>query len=139
MIDFESVPGFLAARQPGIRVWQDIGPEFKVAASVENPQTSFFGGNTPTVGSPAVGPQGVLNPNLLVNLTGPGGSFFNNANNLSLNQVPDVTVKAAWDPRLDPTSCPSRLGGSIASSSIASTSPTIPTTPAASAVISVPR
>ena len=37
VIDFESVPGFLAARQPGIRVWQDIGPEFKIAASVENP------------------------------------------------------------------------------------------------------
>jgi hypothetical protein len=50
--------GFLAARQPRIRVWRDIGPEFKVAASVENPQTSFFGGNTPTVGTPAVGPQG---------------------------------------------------------------------------------
>src|SRR5229473_4363614 len=102
VIDFESVPGFLAARQPGIRVWQDIGPEFKIAASVENPQTAFFGGNTPTVGTPAVGPQGVLNTNLLVNLTGPGGSFFNNANNLSLNQVPDFTVKAAWDPRLGP-------------------------------------
>jgi hypothetical protein len=102
VIDFESVPGFLAARQPGVRVWQDMGSEFKLAASVENPQTAFFGGNTPTVGTPAVGPQGVLNPNLLVNLTGPGGSFFNNANNLSLNQVPDVTVKAAWDPRLGP-------------------------------------
>ena len=37
VIDFESVPGFLAARQPGIRVWQDIGPEFKIAASAENP------------------------------------------------------------------------------------------------------
>jgi hypothetical protein len=102
VIDFESVPGFIAARQPGIRVWQDFGPEFKLAASVENPQTAFFGGNTPTVGTPAVGPQGVLNTNLLVNLTGPGGSFFNNANNLSLNQVPDVTLKAAWDPRLGP-------------------------------------
>jgi hypothetical protein len=102
VIDFESVPGFLAVRQPGIRVWQEIGPEFQVAASAENPQTAFFGGNTPTVGTPAVGPQGVLNPNLLVNLTGPGGSFFNNANNLSLNQVPDITVKAAWDPRLGP-------------------------------------
>ena len=27
VIDFESVPGFLAARQPGIRVWKDFGPE----------------------------------------------------------------------------------------------------------------
>jgi hypothetical protein len=102
VIDFESVPGFLAVRQPGIRVWQEIGPEFQIAASAENPQTAFFGGNTPTVGTPAFGPQGVLNPSLLVNLTGPGGSFFNNANNLSLNQVPDITVKAAWDPRLGP-------------------------------------
>ena len=102
VIDFESVPGFLAAREPGIRVWQNVGPELQIAASAENPQTSFFGGNTPTVGTPALGPQGVLNPNLLVNLTGPGGSFFNNANNVSLNQVPDVTVKAAWDPRLGP-------------------------------------
>jgi hypothetical protein len=100
VIDFESVPGFLAARQPGIRVWQDIGPDVKVALSAENPQTSFAGGNVPTVGTPAVGPQGVLNANLLVNLTGPGGSFFNNANNLSLNRLPDFTVKAAWDPML---------------------------------------
>jgi hypothetical protein len=100
VIDFESVPGFLAARQPGIRVWQDIGPDVKVALSAENPQTSFVGGNVPAVGTPAVGPQGVLNANLLVNLTGPGGSFFNNANNLSLNRLPDFTVKAAWDPML---------------------------------------
>jgi hypothetical protein len=100
VIDFESVPGFLAARQPGVRVWQQIGPEFQLALSAENPQTSFVGGNVPAVGTPAVGPQGVLNPNLLVNLTGPGGSFFNNANNLSLNRIPDVTVKAAWDPML---------------------------------------
>jgi hypothetical protein len=100
VIDFESVPGFLAARQPGIRVWQDIGPDVKVALSAENPQTSFVGGNVPAVGTPAVGPQGVLNANLLVNLTGPGGSFFNNANNLSLNRLPDFTAKAAWDPML---------------------------------------
>jgi len=102
VIDFESVPGFISARQPGLRVWKDLGPEFKIAASVENPQTAFFGGNTPAVGTPAVGPQGVINPNVQVNLTGPGGSFFNNLNNVSLNQVPDVTVKAAWDPRLGP-------------------------------------
>ncbi len=73
VIDFESVPGFLAARQPGIRIWQNIGTEFQVGLSAENPQTAYFGGNTPFVGTPAVGPQGVLNPNLLVNLTGPGG------------------------------------------------------------------
>jgi hypothetical protein len=103
VIDFESVPGFNGARQPGLRVWQDVGPEFKIAASVENPQTAFFGGNTPAAGT-AVGQStpGAFDPTLLINLTGPGGSFFNNANNVSLNQVPDVTVKAAWDPRFGP-------------------------------------
>ena len=101
VLDFESVPGFLAARQPGIRVWKDFGPEFAVAVSAENPQTSFFGGNNaPAVGTPAVGPQGVLNTNLLVSLTGPGGSFFNSLNNVTLNDIPDVTVKAAWDPTI---------------------------------------
>jgi hypothetical protein len=100
VIDFESVPGFLAERQPGIRVWQDIGPEFKVALSAENAATTYFGGNAPAVGTPAVGPQGVLNPNLLVNITGPGGSFFNSLNNVSLNRIPDITAKAAWDPML---------------------------------------
>jgi hypothetical protein len=64
VIDFESVPGFIAARQPGVRVWQDFGPEFKLALSAENAATSFVGGNVPLVGTPAVGPQGVLNPNL---------------------------------------------------------------------------
>jgi hypothetical protein len=101
VLDFESVPGFLAARQPGVRVWKDFGPEFAVAVSAENPQTSFFGGNNaPAVGTPVVGPQGVLNPNLLVSLTGPGGSFFNSLNNVTLNDIPDVTVKAAWDPKI---------------------------------------
>jgi outer membrane murein-binding lipoprotein Lpp len=102
VIDFELVPGFIAARQPGIRVWWDSTPELKLALSAENAATSFVGGNVPLVGTPAAGPQGVLNQNLLVNLTGPGGSFFNSANNLSLNRLPDVTVKAAWDPSLGP-------------------------------------
>ena len=100
VIDFESVPGFIAARQPGVRVWQDLGPEFKIAVSAENAATNYFGGNVAAVGTPAAGPQGVLNPNLLINLTGPGGSFFNSLNNVSLNRLPDVTFKAAWDPRL---------------------------------------
>jgi hypothetical protein len=100
VIDFEGVPGTLVARQPGLRIWQDVTPDFKVALSAENPQTSFFGGNVAAVGTPAFGPQGILNPNLLINLTPPGGSFFNNANNVSLNRVPDVTAKVAWDPMI---------------------------------------
>ena len=36
VIDFESVLGFIAARQHGVRVWKDFGPEFKLAGSAEN-------------------------------------------------------------------------------------------------------
>lgn len=100
VIDFEVIPGFVAARQPGVRIWQDIGSELSVAVSVENAATSYFGGNTPAVGTPAVGPQGVLNPNLIVSQPGPGGSFFNSLNNVTLNRIPDITGKVAWDPRI---------------------------------------
>jgi hypothetical protein len=104
VVDFESVPGIFAARQPGVRVWKDFGPQFSLAVSAESAQTIFVGGNgdfrgaTAFVGTPASGPQGVVTSNILFGVTGPGGSFFNPLTNLSLNQVPDVTVKAAWDP-----------------------------------------
>lgn len=100
VIDFEIIPGFVAARQPGVRIWQDIGSQLSVALSAENAATSYFGGNTPAVGTPAVGPQGVLNPNLIVSQGPPGGSFFNSLNNVTLNRLPDITGKVAWDPRL---------------------------------------
>jgi len=98
VIDFESVPGIYAARQPGIRIWKDLGPEFKLAVSAESAQTIFVGGNgdlrgaTAFVGTPASGPQGVVTPNILFGVTGPGGSFFNPLTNVSLNRVPDVTI-----------------------------------------------
>jgi len=109
VVDFESVPGIFAARQPGVRVWKDFGPQFSLALSAENAQTVFVGGNgdfrggtapNTFVGTPASGPQGVVDPSTLFGVTGPGGSFFNPLTNLSLNRVPDVTVKAAWDPTI---------------------------------------
>jgi len=39
-------------------------------------------------------------PRIRFELTGPGGSFFNSLNNVTLNDIPDVTMKAAWDPRI---------------------------------------
>src|SRR5258707_13853406 len=83
VIDFESVPGFIAARQPGIRVWKDFGPEFKLAVSAENAATSFVGGNVPLVGTPPTGPQGSRKPNLVVYLTSPDGSTFTSATTLT--------------------------------------------------------
>jgi hypothetical protein len=107
VVDFESVPGIYAARQPGVRIWKDFGPQFSLAISAESAQTIFVGGNgdfrggtapNTFVGTGVSGVPGVVSGTTLFGVTGPGGSFFNPLTNLSLNQVPDVTVKAAWDP-----------------------------------------
>ena len=109
VVDFESVPGIFAARQPGVRLWKDFGPEFSLAVSAEDAQTIFVGGNgdfrggtapNTFVGTGVSGIPGVVNATTLFGVTGPGGSFFNPLTNLSLNRVPDVTVKAAWDPTI---------------------------------------
>lgn len=109
VVDFESVPGIYAARQPGVRVWRDFGPQFSLAISAESAQTIFVGGNgdfrggtapNTFVGTGLSGVPGVVSPTTLFGVTGPGGSFFNPLTNLSLNRVPDVTVKAAWDPTI---------------------------------------
>ena len=96
--------------------------------------TAFFGGNTLTVGTPAAGPRGVLNNILLVNLTPPGGSFFNNANNL--NRWPDFTVKAAYDPRRGPYHLHIELWGLYRRFFDRCNLKTTPTTPALSAATS---
>ncbi len=109
VVDFESVPGIFAARQPGVRIWKDFGPQFSLAVSAENAQTIFVGGNgdfrggtapNTFVGTGVSGVPGAVSGTTLFGVTGPGGSFFNPLTNLSLNRVPDVTVKAAWDPTI---------------------------------------
>jgi len=98
VIDDQYVPGFTWARQPQIRVTKDFDQTLWFALSAENPQTTF-GGTTPTlVDSGAiistVGAAGATFPQTSV----VGGSLFNNANAISLNQMPDIIGKVAWDP-----------------------------------------
>jgi hypothetical protein len=87
-IDAQYVPGFVWARQPQVRIVKDFDKTVWVAASLENPQTTFF-----TVGSGAG--AGTLPSNLTYNTT--AGSGFANINTLSLNHIPDVIVKAAYE------------------------------------------
>jgi hypothetical protein len=92
IIDGQYVPGFVWARQPQVRVTKTFNDrKLWVAVSLENPQTTFF-----TVGT---GPgAGVLSASLTFNA--PAGSGFNAANTLSLNHVPDVIAKVAYEARL---------------------------------------
>ena len=78
VVDFESVPGIFAARQPGVRVWKDFGPQFSLALSAENAQTIFVGGNgdfrggTAFVGTPGIGTAGRRDPQHPVRCDRPG-------------------------------------------------------------------
>ena len=87
-IDAQYIPGFAWARQPQIRVTEQLTPEIWVAASAENPQTTFYAGaNALPAAVRAVYNQA-------------GGSGFNSANNLSLNHIPDIVAKAAYEPTI---------------------------------------
>ncbi|MGH6844557.1 MAG: hypothetical protein ACRECU_07525 [Methylocella sp.] len=70
------------------------------ALSAENPQTTFTG-TTPTLANGGVIVSTVGNSTVTFPQTSVvGGSLFNTANAISLNQMPDIIGKAAWDPTI---------------------------------------
>ena len=80
-IDAQYVPGFVFARQPQVRVTGDwLDHTLWAAVSVENAATTSTGA-VPT--------------NTTVGATGQSG--FNNQNQVSYNQVPDVIAKVAYE------------------------------------------
>jgi len=80
-IDAQYIPGFVFARQPQVRVTGDfLDHSLWAAVSVENAATTTTG-STPG--------------NTTVNAAGQSG--FNSANNVSLNQYPDVIGKVAYE------------------------------------------
>ncbi|HEX4178208.1 MAG TPA: hypothetical protein VHY57_07205 [Rhizomicrobium sp.] len=87
-IDAQYVVGFNWARQAQLRITKNWNKEFWVAASVENPQTTFAG-------------NAAAAPGITVVSNHAGGSLFNSANNYSLNHIPDVIGKVAWEPVID--------------------------------------
>jgi hypothetical protein len=105
-IDAQYVPGFAWARQPQVRITKDFMDRSGwLSLSIENPQSTFTGtaGNQlpagVTVTDLATG-NATLNPS-------PVGaaafSGFNSVNTSSLNHVPDVILKAAWEPDIGTT------------------------------------
>jgi hypothetical protein len=83
-VDGQYMPGFTWARQPQLRLTQDIGKVFWVSLSLENPQTTFYTG------------ANALPASVKLTYEQQGtGLGFNNANTLSLNHIPDVILKMA--------------------------------------------
>ncbi len=85
-IDAQYVPGFLWARQPQVRLVKDISPILAVGISAENPQTTE---------------SGAVSSTFTYNQAATGGGLFNSVNSLSLNHVPDLVGKVAYDPTID--------------------------------------
>jgi len=98
-IEDQYVPGFLWDRQDQIRIVKDFDQKFWVALSAEQPATTF-GGSAPTTPVPISVLNGVTYtpPTGTTEGTIVGGSLYNNLNSLSLNQMPDLIGKVAWDP-----------------------------------------
>jgi hypothetical protein len=77
--------GFSFARQWGVRLAKNFNDRFWLAASLENPQTTF------AVNSAAA-------QNFAFGGLGAGGGLYNATANYSFNAMPDIIVKAAVEP-----------------------------------------
>jgi hypothetical protein len=103
-IEDQYVPGFVWDRQDQIRIVKDFDQKLWFALSVEQPATTFSG-YAPTVpGVVAVlpGVTGSGTPTNTIDGSGSivGGSQYNSINPLSLNQIPDIIGKVAYDPTI---------------------------------------
>ena len=87
-IDAQYVVGFVWKRQPQLRLVQNLGKLFTAAVSIENAQTTF--GGTPC--GTNLG-NGVINQICFT----PGIQTLPNITNFSLNNIPDVIGKLAFE------------------------------------------
>jgi hypothetical protein len=83
-IDPAYTVGFSWARQWGVRVAKNFNNRFWLAASLENPQTIFS-----ATGNAA---------NFAFGSAGTTGGLYNSGANYSFNAMPDIIVKAAFEP-----------------------------------------
>jgi hypothetical protein len=91
-IDAQYVVGFNWAREPQLRITKNWNKEFWLAVSIENPQTTFATTNAGnTAAATGITPY----------FRQLGGSLLANINNFSLNHIPDVIAKVAWEPVID--------------------------------------
>ena len=89
-IEAQYAVGFNWARQAQIRIVKNFDHQLWLAVSFENPQTTFAGG-----------PGATTAPGITVVDTLVGGSEFDKAaTTLSLNHIPDVIGKVAWEPMI---------------------------------------
>ena len=106
-IDSQYVPGFVWKRQPQVRLTKDFGKTLWVSVSAEEAQNTYTGCttgiNATTVPVGNTGVNNLVTCNLLGanNLNGINvGGAPSNATNFSIDHVPDVVGKIAYEARL---------------------------------------
>jgi hypothetical protein len=94
MPDGQYIPGFNWLRVPQIRLTQKFNDMFTAAISFENPAALVT--SSPSSGAPALN---VIfnNPGASNSFTPPNGAAFA-SNNVTLDYLPDIVIKAAIDP-----------------------------------------
>jgi hypothetical protein len=109
-IDAQYIPGFVWARQPGIRLVKDFKNEFPgfgkdlaIAFSAEGAATTWAPPGPVFV--PPGAPFAITNALPLIGAPftvapAVGGGLFNQTNNYSFNRMPDLATKVAWDPTI---------------------------------------
>lgn len=95
-IDAQYVPGFVWARQPQLRLVKDFGKQFWVAFSAEGAANTFAAYGLLPPGLPGTTVLPINNPILFGQPA--GGGLLNIVNSYSLNCMPDLIGKVAWDP-----------------------------------------
>lgn len=98
-IDANFIPGSVWTRQPGVRITKNFG-NVTAAIAAEEPETTFAPGCntlTPPAGG-GVGQYGSIGNGISVYCQQNGAHFFNSNTPYSLNRIPDVIAKVAWDP-----------------------------------------
>ncbi len=100
-IDSQYNVGFTWERQYGFRVVKDFAHKFALGFAIEGPQATIGGRGfslvtTTTVGTASTATQG----NTFLNAPGAGGGLFNfvDTSGYSVNNAPDIIIKAALDP-----------------------------------------
>ncbi|MDR3511695.1 MAG: hypothetical protein P4L73_08680 [Caulobacteraceae bacterium] len=103
-IDAQYIPGFAWTRQPQIRITKDWNKEIWAAVSIENPQTTIGGTTGSGLSSLGITATTAATGNTTLNGSPPNGSSassgFDSVNSMSLNHLPDVVGKLAFEPNI---------------------------------------
>lgn len=96
-IDSQYVPGYVWKRQPQIRLVKDFGKRLWLGISAEEPQNLLAGCSPGQNGTAIAGAGGGGAVNTLVTCQLPGNNNLNNTTNFSIDHVPDVIGKVAYE------------------------------------------